>query len=150
MPSHPDLGPQLLSAGVVDAHQLQAAISFQQQWGCELGEACIQLRFGTEEEIWSAVARIAGVGFVHLGGRIVDPKIVRRIPEKLQRSRRIVPFDVVADVRPSVLCVATNDPWNLALLDEVAFVAGGRVRCLLAGARDIESTIEVQFGRAQA
>jgi type IV pilus assembly protein PilB len=141
------IGERLLDARRISEWQLRRAL-FQQRDGERIGEALVRLGFVAEAELLAELARQHGVAYVEIGGQQVDPAVVRKLPEKLIRARRVFPI-VHARVggRPLIV-VATSEPQNLAMLDEVAFASGARVQPMLASERDIERAVERHLGPA--
>ncbi len=135
-----------MQAGHVDVWQLQSALAHQRCWGGRIGEALVRLGFVTEPVLLAEVARQHGVPYVEIGERIVAPAIVRLVPEKLIRARKVFPIAYASQPRRGLLVVATSKPQDLAVLDEVAFASGKTVNAALASDRDVERAIERHFG----
>lgn len=142
MTSRLPIGQRLLQQGRIDIWQLQSALAHQQQWGGRLGEALVQMGFISEDAMLSEVALQLGVPYLDLAERHVAPAIVQLVPEKLIRTRRIFPIALSTQSRLGPLVVAMSEPQNLAVLDELAFATGLRIRPILASAGDIETLIE--------
>ena len=143
------IGQMLVQAGYLDALQLRAGLAHQTRWGGRLGEAFVHLGFVTEEVVLAQVARQHGVPYVQIGNRNVESAVVRLVPEKVIRARCIFPIARAAKQRRGLLVVATSQPQDLAVLDEVAFATGMAVRAALASDRDIEQAIERHLGAAR-
>lgn len=104
------------------------------------------LGFLSEPALLSEVARQHGVSYVELGERNVPHQVVRLVPDKYIRARRALPFALGPDERRGKLFVATSEPQNLALADEVAFMTGMSVQLVLVAERDLERAIERHLG----
>jgi len=139
------IGELLVQAGYIDSLQVQAGMAHQRRWGGRLGEALVHLGFVTEEVVLAHVARQHGVPYVCIGSRSVDASVVGLVPEKLIRARKVFPIACAPKPARGLLVVATSDPWDLPILDEVAFVTGKMVKAALASDRDIEQAIERYF-----
>jgi len=72
----------------------------------------------------------------------VPQEIVRLVPHTYIRSRRVFPFALGPAERRGTLFIATEDPQNRAMLDEVAVMTGMAVRAVLVGRRDLDGVIE--------
>ena len=140
------LGQMLVQAGRIDEFQLRSALAHQARWGGEIGDAIIALGFMPEKEVLQAQARQLGVDFVQIGDLCVDPVILRRVPEKLARARKVFPIAIASTTRRGPLVVATSNPHDLHALDEVAFASGLKVKAVLASASDVERAIERHWG----
>jgi type IV pilus assembly protein PilB len=139
--SHIPLGRLLVETGRLDELQLMSAVAHQRQWGGRIGEAIVALRFLPESEVLAGVALQHRVLYVEIGQRMVAPEILRLLPERFIRSRKVFPLALDRE-RPRALVVATSQPDDLALLDDAAFAAGKRIRPVLARDRDIAAAIE--------
>jgi type IV pilus assembly protein PilB len=143
--SHTLIGQQLVQAGHIDGWQLQSALAHQRFWGGRIGDALVKLGFLSESVLLGEIARQLGVPCVQIASRDVDPAVVRLVPERLIRARRIFPIAYAPQPRRGLLVIATARPQDLALLDEVAFASGKIVNPALASDRDIEAAIERHF-----
>ena len=135
------LGEMLLEAGAIDDAQLQAALSHQRKWGGKLGQALVDLKLVTEPQIVGALSR-------KLGYEIVEVSALQRTPA-LEEALKLVPSDVAVrqTVLPiesdaSSLTVAMSDPSNIAVVDELAFRTGRRIKIALAGDRAITAAVQ--------
>lgn len=146
MPQRPQIGELLVKQGRIDALQLRSALAHQRQWGGRLGRALVALGFVTEQVLLQAVAEQLGIPFVEIGARPIPPRVVQLVPERLVRSRNVVPLELLSESRRGPLVVAFSDPYNLATLDEVAFATGLSVRPVLAAEADVAAAITRLLG----
>ncbi len=147
MPRVP-IGEMLLCQGRIDALQLQSALAHQRKWGGRLGRALVTLGFVSERVLLQAVAEQLGIPFVEIGSRPVEPRVVHLVPEKLIRSRGVVPLELLSDSRRGPLVVALSEPDNLATLDEIAFATGMNEKPVLAAEADVAAAIVRLLGSA--
>lgn len=146
MTSYVPFGQFLVNAGRIDAAQLESALALQRELGGRVGESLVSLGHISESLLFRELARKHGVRYVLLGNFRVDPGVLRLVPERLIRSRRVLPIALVQEQGRTTLLVATSAPQDLALLDEVAFAAGMRVKGALASDRDLDLAIERHVG----
>jgi type IV pilus assembly protein PilB len=135
------IGERLLAAGRIDAWQLQSALGHQRRWGGRLGEVLVALGFVDEDVVLREVADQQGVPLVAIRGRRVPETTVALVPERLIRSRRVFPLAVGRQTRRGPLVLATTEPHDLAVLDEVAFATGLAVEPVLVSERDLEDLV---------
>jgi type IV pilus assembly protein PilB len=140
------IGQRLVRQGSIEVWQLQSALVNQKRWGGRLGEALVRMGFVSEPVVLAEVARQLGVPYVELRTREVLTAVVRMIPERIIRSRKVFPVALTSQPGRGHLQVATVEPQNLALLDDLAFATGTRVQLVLASERDIEIAIERHLG----
>ena len=130
----------LLEAGIVDGTQVQAALGHQRRWGGRIGQALVDLKMATEEQIVSALAAKLGFERVALDQVEYGPGLelaLRLVPHEFAERNQLLPFS--ADTKN--LLVAMADPSNVGVIDELAFRTGRRVRMAIAGDREIASAI---------
>ena len=140
------IGQLLVRSGRVDSVQLSFALAHQQKWGGRLGDALIALKLVSEPELLTELARQHGVQYAQIGERFVPAEIVRLVPQRFIRARRVFPIALGPDHRRGRLFVATSEPQNLPMLDEVAFLSGMAVQPVLVGDRDLDEVIKRHLG----
>lgn len=140
------IGEILKARGLVNELQLHRALEHQRRWGGRIGQALVRLRVVAEEQLLAAVGAQLGVPVVRIGPWMVAPRVLRRLPERLIRRRRVLPLDIVSVQRADRLIVAFSAPDDLAVVDEVSFAAGMGVEPALAASEDLDQAIARQFG----
>jgi Type II secretion system (T2SS), protein E, N-terminal domain len=135
------LGELLIEAGAIEEPQLQVALAHQRKWGGKLGQALVDLNLASEAQIVGALSR-------KLGYEIVDVAALQRTPA-LEEALKLVPSDVAVrqtvlpiESDPSSLTVAMSDPSNIAVVDELAFRTGRRIKITLAGDRAVSAAVQ--------
>jgi hypothetical protein len=139
-PARKRLGELLVEAGVIDEHQLRAALGHQRQWGGKLGQSLLDLKLASEPQIVSALATALGYEMVHL-----DPlqrtasldAALKLVPREVARRFNVLPL--AADV--SSVTIAMSDPTNIAVTDELSFRASRRVKIVLAGDQEVKRAV---------
>lgn len=135
------LGEMLKREGLVGDLQLANALAHQRKWGCRIGESLLRLGLVGPQQLLAVAARQAGVPAVRIGERTVAPEALRRLPEGYLLSRRVLPLDFLFARRGLRLVVAFTTPDDLALVDEVAFVAGLPVDPVLVSDEDLDQAL---------
>jgi len=134
------LGEMLLEAGVIDQNQLDAALGHQRKWGGRLGQALVDLNLTSEARIVEALSHKFGYEVVQIAGLQGGPVLegaLRLLPREVASRHNVLPY--AADT--STVSVAMSDPGNIAVVDEIRFRAGRRVKVALAGDREIASAV---------
>lgn len=140
------IGEMLVRRGDIDLVQLQSALAHQRRWGGRLGRAIVHLGFMQERAVLETVSEQLGVPFVEIGDRRIPYHVVSLLPEKLIRTRKVLPLEVLATERRGPLLVALADPADLRVIDEIAFVTGMIVNPVLAAEPDIDHAIARHLG----
>ncbi len=134
------LGEMLLEAGVIDETQLQAALGHQRKWGGKLGQALQDLRLATEPQVVSALSRKFGYGTVDVAALARTPQLesaLKLVPRELAMRQTLLP--IASDANS--ITVAMADPSNIAVVDELSFRTGRRIKIVLAGDREIAGAV---------
>jgi len=140
------IGELMVRQGRIDEMQLQSALAHQRRWGGRIGRAIIGLGFVSEPTFLEALSEQLGAPFIVVGDRAVPRSVLSLVPEKLIRSRRVLPLAKLNESRRGPLVVALSDPGDLAVLDEVGFVTGLSVRPALASEADLDQAIRRLLG----
>lgn len=130
----------LLESGVIDAAQLQAALGHQRRWGGRLGQALVDLKITNETQIVDALSRKLGYDPIRLAAVEYGPSLelaLRLVPHEFAQRNQLLPY--AADM--GTIWVAMADPTNVALVDEIAFRTGRKVKVSLAGDREIAEAV---------
>ncbi|MFL5437527.1 MAG: hypothetical protein ACJ79W_00060 [Myxococcales bacterium] len=135
------IGEMLMRRGDIDAAQLQSALAHQRRWGGRLGHAIVHLGFLAERTMLETVSEQLSVPFVEIGARAIPHEVIALVPEKLIRTRKVLPLELVGVGKRGQLVLAVADPADLHAIDEVAFAAGMRVRPVLVAEYDLERAI---------
>lgn len=131
----------LIEAGVIDAAQLQSALGHQRRWGGRIGQALVDLKFVTEAQIVDALSRKLGYEAVNLAALSFGSPLdlaMRLVPHDF--AERHLLFPLAADAHS--ISVAMADPTNVAVIDELAFRTGRKVKVALAGDRAIAEAVQ--------
>jgi len=144
------IGELLVSRGRIDDMQLRSALAHQQRWGGPLGRAMVSLGFVEEPALLALVGEQLDTPFVSLGERPVAREVLALVPERLIRSRKVLPLARLNETRRGPLVVACANPGDLAVLDEISFVTGLEVKPMLASEDDLDRAINRLLGRVPA
>jgi Type II secretion system (T2SS), protein E, N-terminal domain len=142
------IGELLKRRGRIDDLQLQSALAHQRRWGGRIGRAIVHLGFMDEPALMEAIGDQLGAPFVSLAERQVTREVLSLVPERLIRTRRVLPLARLATSRRGPLLVALADPADLGVLDEITFATGLDVKPVLAGEEDLDRAILRLLGGA--
>jgi hypothetical protein len=134
------LGEMLIEAGVIDEAQLQAALGHQRKWGGKLGQALLDLKLASEPQIVSALSRKFGYEMVNVASMPRTAPLeaaLKLVPRELAMRQMLLP--IACDTNS--LTVAMADPSNIAVVDELSFRTGRRIKIVLGGDREIAAAV---------
>ncbi len=133
------LGEMLLDAGLIDEMQLNSALAYQKEWGGRIGTILIRKGYVKESAMIAIIEKQMGVSCMPLES-FAKPseEVFRLVKEDVARKFGI--FPVGFDGR--ILVVATADPTDLKVLDDLGFQLNVRVKPVLAIESDILTAID--------
>lgn len=103
-----NLGTYLLMAGLVTRAQLNRALDIAKRTGVRLGQALINQRFITSEQLYRFLAEQSGLPYLDLSAEAIDVVVSHRVPGEAARRYGFLP---VREENGTVL-VAITDPLD--------------------------------------
>lgn len=140
------IGEVLLADGLIGEFQLQTALGEQTRWGNRLGETLVHLGFLGEQELVRALTRRFALPGVDLEGKRVDPEVLALVPREVAEAASCLPLFVQRERGIDVLYVGMDDPSDLAVVDDLSFRTGLRVRPVVAGPLQLRRAIASHYG----
>src|SRR5512141_1791453 len=142
-PAKKRIGEMLLDAGIIDETQLKAALGHQRQWGVRLGQALVDLKLATEADIVRALSLKFGFEVAKLD--TLEPyghaQAVKLFPREFTTRNNV--FPMWADT--ANVTVAMSDPTNLAVVDEIRFRTGRRVKVCIGGDHEVAEAVRRHY-----
>jgi len=130
------LGDRLVQLGLITQAQLEECLELQKSSpGERLGQILVRKGYASEADVMACLAAEYGLEFVQLGQREIPERVLNLLPTAFCREHKVLVID--HDPEGRVATVATADPANIFLLDEVRRRLGCRVRLAVATASDI-------------
>lgn len=139
------IGDALIDAGVISNQQLQEALSFMRTRGLRLGEALIEMGLISERDLLQSLSEQLGIPTLLDEELIVDPSVVHEIPYVVARKYTIVPLEI----KSGRLIVATFDPLNISIVDDLESRAKKPVSLVLASSKRIIQALERYYSNAE-
>lgn len=133
------LGQVLIDMGAITEVQLKEALARQSQGGQRLmiGEILISMGLVDPDTLLRAVAVSRGIDFVDDPATIAEPGALALIPEQLRRDLHVLPL--LLD--KGELVVATSEPQNFFVKEQLAKVTGFRIRFVASSLDRIDAAI---------
>ena len=135
------LGQLLVNSLIISEDQLNEAIGLQRREGGRLGTNLIKLGYINEEKLVSFLSKQWGVPAVNLSDYRIDPSVLKLIPYEIARKYLIVPVARVG----ATLTIATADPSNVFVIDDVKFMTGYNVEVVVAGESSVTNAISSYY-----
>jgi hypothetical protein len=143
------LGEILVESGMIDGFQLRSALADQKRWGRPLGVTLVKLGFVDEEELLRMLSRQLDVAIVDLHGKRIAPEALAMLPVEVAEKHRCVPLFKKREAGADVLYLGMEDPTDLAVLDDLAFRTGLKVKPVLVGPTQLTETIERHYHKVE-
>lgn len=139
------IGDALLEAGVINLKQLEQALALMRKQGLRMGEALIELGFISEKDLMQSLSDQLGIPTVLEEELIVDPSVVHEIPYVTARKYTVIPLEV----KSGRLMVATSDPLNITIIDDLENRANKPVALILASSKRIIEAIDRYYSGSE-
>lgn len=138
------LGDLLVEMGAVSLEVLQQALAAA---GTDrrIGDYLVKQGLVTETDVAQALSKQFSIPFLTLQEISFQPDAVRRIPEQVARRYQVVPVKIDGQV----LTIASVDPLNVLVVDDLSFITGLQIDIVLMTATDIERAIERVYIRGE-
>ena len=134
------VGQYMVQKGLITDEQLQTVLAAQKENrtpGKFFGDYVIELGYVTDVEFAKVLAERMGVEFVDLSEYKINPEAVKKVPESLAKKHTIIAINI----QGRRLTVATNDPVNFYIFEDVKVITGMDVIPVLATKDQITKAI---------
>jgi len=140
------LGELLVQQGLITKDQLAIVLAEQRNSNVPIGRLMVRLGFVTETAIRDIMARTVGQESIDLSQVIADPEALSLVPEDFARRNHILP--IAFDPVEHVLTIATNDLFNVVVLDQLRAMLGPQVelKAQLAAEAQLGDFIDQFYG----
>ena len=138
------IGQILIERGWIIQEQLDEALQESESTHTQLGQVILKKGWITNDELQRALALQGGVSLFDLSKYIVEPGVVKLIPEPFARKYKLLPVFVVEND----LTVAMVDPSNLYVIDEIQRMTKMRVNPVLADEIEVHKSQDQYYGGA--
>ncbi|MCX5701187.1 MAG: GspE/PulE family protein [Candidatus Omnitrophica bacterium] len=133
----------LVEKGIITKDQLNKAKEEVNKTGLPIEKALEKLGFISELDIAQVVADSIGVPFMNLTDYLIDPEVIKLVPESLAKKCWTVPLFKIGDS----LTVAMLDPLDVTAIDEIrAKTKMGSVDPVLSTQGMIQNVLDQYYG----
>jgi type IV pilus assembly protein PilB len=133
------IGQIFVDMGFITDEQLQLLLEEQQQQpGVLLGKLAEEMALITDDQLAQALGEQMGMKVVSLAEQQIPPELLERLTETMAQMYRVIPvrFD------GQTLTVATCDPQNLTIQDELRTFLGYNIEMVVTPEREIKTSLE--------
>ncbi len=138
------IGQILVENGFLTEEQLQEALRRQKEsGGKKLGDMLLELGYVSETQLAHALSIRLKVPFIDLTTTKIDIEAVKKIPEDISKKNCCVAFAM----NGQRLTVATDDPINFYIFEELKVISGMEIHAMLATKSAINETINKAYSQ---
>ena len=135
------MGDLLIERGVLTHGQLEECLTLQRSSpGERLGQILLRKGYAKEDDVMSSLAAEYGLEFVRVSQMNIPRRVQELLPPDFCRRHKVLVID--EDEEHGCVTVATPDPANVFLLDEVRRLLGRRVRLAVTTMTEINKATE--------
>ncbi|MBQ8903703.1 MAG: Flp pilus assembly complex ATPase component TadA [Oscillospiraceae bacterium] len=131
------IGQILLENGYITKQHLEDALVKQKDTGKKLGDMLLELGYVSETQLAQALSQRLKVPFIDLTTTKVESEAVKKIPEAVAKKNTVIAFKI----NNGRLYVATNDPVNFYIFEELKIQTGMEIHPMLATKSSIVEAI---------
>ncbi|MCP4501684.1 MAG: hypothetical protein GY822_17125 [Deltaproteobacteria bacterium] len=135
------LGDLLVKVGLVDEAQLKSALAMQRQYGGRLGNLLVDNGFLDEMMLWRGLSKQLGLPLISIPDLEVSRELLASLPKEFVIEHDIFPVHI----GDRELTIATSDPSDIVVVDDLQARLGARVKTVLAPAREISWAIGFHY-----
>jgi len=132
------LGQSLVEQGHLSREGLSRALEEQRRTGQALREVLLRLDLVTESSILDYYEEQLGIPRMDLTTYVLEPEIVRLVPERIERQYKLVPLFKIGNM----LTIAMADPLDIVALDEVKQATGLEVEVVVSPEPHIRDAVD--------
>jgi len=133
----------LLKKGLVTQNQVEQAKEEMKKTGLPLEKALEKLGYIAEEDIASAIADMLGVPYMNLADYLIDPEVIKLMPEALAKKYKVAPLFKIGDT----LTLAMVDPQDVMAIDDIRRkIKVDSIDTVLATEKGIQSVLDSYYG----
>ncbi len=142
------IGDLFLDLGLITEAQLKRAIALQKREECFLGEALIKIGAISRDKLYWVLADQFNLPYIsNLSRELIDPDVVKFIPEEIARGYSILPVYSTDDE----LSVIIHDPTNMEILDSLKQMTGKKhLKIAISNRESINSVLDEFYGISRA
>lgn len=136
------IGDLLIERGVINKQQLEEAIIYQNEKGGLFGEALMQLRHASEEDIAQALTSQYGFPYLPLSNYEIEQDVIVSVPAEICYNFCLIPIDKIG----ASLTLAMANPLSTEAIEEVEAISHCSVQTFVSTATDIRNAIKKYYG----
>lgn len=134
---HHPIAKLLLSANLISESDLIRCLQIQKETGDKFGDIVVREGYVSEEKILQLLSEQMGFPIIDLRRVEIQEDALKIISEDTAKRNAIFPVSV----KEHTLTIATSDPLNMSVMDDLYLITGYEMDVVVAPKRDIEWAI---------
>ncbi|WP_408956431.1 type IV-A pilus assembly ATPase PilB [Natroniella sp. ANB-PHB2] len=136
------LGDILVEVGFITQEELQQALQEQKDSDKRLGQVMKEMGLITDQDVMEALEFQLGIPQVNLRKFVIDPEVVKVIPQALAEKHRLIPMKK----KGNNLTIAMADPLDVMAIDDISVHTNCEITPVIAIEEEIEYAINQYYG----
>ncbi|MCD6459235.1 Flp pilus assembly complex ATPase component TadA [bacterium] len=132
----------LVSMNIVSEEDIKKAAAKRREHEKYLAHTLVRLKLCAEDVILSVLADHLGVEYLSLKDTVIEQDAIDKVPAKFAHHYKVMPVRMDG----MSLVLATMDPLDVHVLDDINLLLGFKVKAYLAGEEQIMSTLKQYYG----
>ena len=140
------IGKYLVEKGLITEQQLQEVLDKQKtEKGKLFGDVVTEMKYVSDVDFAKTLAERLNVQYIDLDNTELMPDIVKKIPEATARKYNVIAVNKIG----KRMMVATNDPINFYVFEDLRVITGCNITALLATKAAINRAIGKMYSAGQ-
>ena len=135
------LGRLLLEAGVISEPQLNEALVYGREHNQVLGKAVVAMGLVSEKDLLKVLSDHLKLPSLDISKYNIQDEALLAVSEEFARKYSIIPLFVIENS----LTIATSDPLNIEVIDDLTRMTGMEIMLVLSSELDIERSIDLYY-----
>ena len=132
----------LLKYKAIKPEQAKKALEVSRQNGKDVIQSLVDLGFISEERLLRIISQAFHVQIAEFPEEDLPEQLIKTIPPDIARKYNVFPYKK----KGRLLIVATTDPTNMELIDNLAFLTGYRIGVAITTEKKLKQLINKYYG----
>ena len=132
----------LVSMGIVSEDAIKKAVAKRHEHEKYLAHTLVRLKLCLEEDVLPVLADHLGVKYLSLKDTEIDQDAIAKVPAKFAHHYKVMPVRMEG----MNLLLATMDPLDVHVLDDINLLLGFQVKAYLSGEEQIQDALKKYYG----
>ncbi|MBT6759684.1 MAG: Flp pilus assembly complex ATPase component TadA, partial [Candidatus Marinimicrobia bacterium] len=135
------LGQLLLESGLISEQQVSEVLTYQREHNLVFGKAVVSMGMVQESELLKILGDHLGLPSLDITKYSIQDEALGVVSEDFARENSIIPLFVIEES----LTIATADPLNIDVIDQLTRDSGMEIMLVLSSEMDIERSIDLYY-----